>query len=69
VDHVDNTDVRRNLIVKSGLQELTVTILNGPYKDHETRVMNQLHGKMELDEIYEIGNTLLSDDSAFLKRV
>ena len=48
---------------------MTVTILNGPYKDHETRVMNQLHGKMELDEIYEIGNTLLSDDSAFLKRV
>ena len=63
VDHVDNTDVRRNLIVKSGLQELTVTILNGPYKDHGTTVMNQLHGKMELDEIYEIGNTLLVEFS------
>ncbi len=63
VNHVDNTDVRRNLIVKSGLQELAVTILNGPFKGHGATVMNQLHGKMELDEVYEVGNTLLVEFS------
>lgn len=63
VDHVDNTDIRQNLIVKTGLQELTVTILDGPFKGHRTTVMNQLHGKMELDEVYEVGNTLLVEFS------
>jgi uncharacterized membrane protein len=63
VDRVDNSDVRRNLIVKSGMQELTVTILSGPFKGHKATVMNPLHGKMELDEVYEAGNTLLVEFS------
>jgi len=63
VNHVDNTDVRRNLIVKTGSQELTVSILNGPFKGHRATVMNQLNGKMELDEVYEVGNTLLVEFS------
>jgi len=63
VDHVDNTDIRQNLIVKTGLQELTVIILNGPFKGHRATVMNHLHGKMELDEVYEVGNTLLVEFS------
>jgi len=37
VDHVDNTDIRQNPIVKTGLQELTVIILNGPFKGHRDR--------------------------------
>ena len=63
VTHVDNTDVRQNLIVKTGLQEITVDILNGPFKGHTTKVLNQLYGKMELDEVYEKGNTLLVEFS------
>jgi uncharacterized membrane protein len=63
VTAVNNSDVRQNLIVKSGLQELTVTILNGPFKGEAATVMNPLHGKMELDEVYAVGNTLLVEFS------
>ncbi len=63
VTHVDNSDVRQNLLVKSGMQEMTVTILDGLYKGETATVMNPLHGKMELDEIYAIGNTLLVEFS------
>ncbi len=63
VTHVDNSDIRQNLIVKSGTQEMTVDILNGPFKGQTAKVINHLQGKMELDEIYEEGNTLLVEFS------
>lgn len=63
VTHVDNTDIRQNLIVKSGTQEMTVNILNGPFKGKTATVINHLQGKMELDEVYEAGNILLVEFS------
>ena len=63
VIRVDNSDVRQNLIVKSGLQEMTVTVLEGPFKGETATVMNPLQGKMELDEFYDVGNTLLIEFS------
>ena len=63
VTHVDNTDIRQNLIVKSGTQEMTVDILNGPFKGKTAKVLNHLQGKMELDEVYEEGNALLVEFS------
>ena len=59
VNETDNSDVRQNLLVRTGTQELTVTILSGPCKGQTTKVFNQLQGKMELDEVYAVGNTLL----------
>ena len=63
VIQVDNSDVRQNLIVKSGLQEMTVIVLEGPFKGETATVMNPLQGKMELDEFYDVGNTLLVEFS------
>lgn len=59
VKEADNSDIRQNLLVRTGTQELTVTILSGPCKGQTTKVFNQLQGKMELDEVYAVGNTLL----------
>ena len=56
--------MRQNLLVRTGTQELTVTILSGPYKDQTTKVFNQLQGKMELDEVYAVRNTLLLEFAA-----
>ena len=38
-------------------------MLNGPFKGRTATVMNPLHGKMELDEVYEVGNILLVEFS------
>lgn len=56
---VDNSDVRVNLIVKTGWQRLTCNVLSGPYDGTRMEVMNQLMGKMELDEVYTPGQTIL----------
>jgi uncharacterized membrane protein len=59
----DNSDVRQNLLVKTGTQELRVRLLDGPYKGGTATVYNSLQGKMELDEIYRKGNTILVEYS------
>jgi uncharacterized membrane protein len=56
---VDNSHVRRNLIVKTEEQFLTVRLLNGPHKDREISITNMLTGKMEFDEFYENGTIVL----------
>ena len=42
---------------------MTVTVLEGPFKGETATVMNPLQGKMELDEFYGVGNTLLVEFS------
>ena len=59
VIHVDNSQVRINLIIKTETQYLTVRLLNGPHKGHEFTIGNWLSGKMEFDEFYEIGDVVL----------
>jgi len=56
---VDNSRVRVNLIVKTNAQYLTVKLLSGPHKGADVQVVNMLTGKMELDEFYEKGSTIL----------
>ncbi|WP_321530856.1 YibE/F family protein [uncultured Desulfuromonas sp.] len=56
---VDNLDLRQNLIVKTGTQDVQVELLEGPHKGTKTRVVNPLAGKMEFDEIYRVGDTIL----------
>ena len=61
---VDNSQVRTNLIVKTNIQSLTVQLLDGPYKGQELTVVNLLTGKMELDEFYKAGKTILVEYDA-----
>ncbi|MBU1195009.1 MAG: YibE/F family protein [Proteobacteria bacterium] len=56
---VDNSNVRTNLIVKTESQFLTVRLLNGPHQGQELTITNMLTGKMEFDEFYEAGATVL----------
>lgn len=56
---MDNADLRQNLIVYTGIQDIQVKILKGPHKNTVTRVRNLLSGKMEFDEIYKKGDTIL----------
>jgi len=56
---VDNSHVRTNLIVKTEAQFLTVQLLDGPHRGQELPVTNMLSGKMEMDEFYEAGKTVL----------
>lgn len=59
VIEVDNGDLRRNLIVLTGTQDLRVVFVDGRHRETETRVVNPLAGKLEFDEIYEVGDTIL----------
>lgn len=61
---VDNSKVRTNLIVKTNIQMLTVKLLSGPHQGQQLEVVNMLTGKMELDEFYEAGATILVEYSA-----
>jgi uncharacterized membrane protein len=56
---VDNSDVRVNLIVKTGIQQLSVQLQGGPCKGENVEVVNRLTGTLELDEFYEPGDTIL----------
>ena len=56
---VDNLDLRQNLIVRTGTQDLEVEIREGPYAGMKTRVKNPLSGKLEYDEVYKTGDVIL----------
>jgi uncharacterized membrane protein len=56
---VDNSKIRTNLIVKTNIQLLTVRLISGPHQGQTVEVINMLTGKMEMDEIYEQGTTIL----------
>lgn len=56
---VDNADLRQNLIVMTGTQDVQVELVTGPHKGTSVRVVNPLSGKLEFDEIYMPGDTIL----------
>jgi uncharacterized membrane protein len=64
ITDVDNSRVRTNLIVKTNIQSLTVQLLSGPHEGQQVEVVNMLTGKMELDEFYERGTTILVEYGA-----
>lgn len=49
---VDNSEVLQTGIVKMGIQNLSVKLLDGPYAGTEVKAVNQLIGKMELDKVF-----------------
>ena len=59
VVEVDNSQVIQSGIVKTGTQTLNVKILNGPYEGTEVQSFNELIGKMELDKLFAVGDTVL----------
>jgi len=56
---VDNGDLRRNLIVRTGTQDVEVELLEGPHRGRRAEVRNHLTGKLEFDEIYQAGDEIL----------
>jgi uncharacterized membrane protein len=56
---VDNDNLEQYGISKVGNQGVIVTILKGPYKDENVKGVNLLMGKMELDSVYDVGDTVL----------
>lgn len=60
---VDNSDLRQSGLIRFGTQEMTVKVLTGPFSGHTTLCSNPLKGKMELDEIYAAGQTILLEFS------
>jgi uncharacterized membrane protein len=55
----DNSDIHRALIVKTGTQELSIELLEGPFKGQTCIALNNLTGKMEMDEVYKEGREVL----------
>jgi uncharacterized membrane protein len=59
VTAVDNSDMDVIQMVKVGSQRLQAELLQGPGKGASLTVMNNLVGKMELDEVYSKGDKVL----------
>jgi uncharacterized membrane protein len=60
---VDNGDLRQSGLIRFGTQGMTVEVLGGPFRGQTTHCQNPLQGKMELDEIYAPGHTILLEFS------
>lgn len=59
VQSVDNRDLRQHQVMRTGIQDLMVEMTTGPHKGTKVKVINPLSGKLEVDEIYKKGDTLL----------
>lgn len=59
VVEVDNSAVQQFGLVKAGDQDLSVEILDGPFKGQRVNAVNSLMGKMELDKFFSPGDTAL----------
>ena len=69
VVEVDNSDIMVHAIIKAGTQQLTVKMLAGPFKGQQVEAVNNLKGKMELDEIYTKGQVILVEYSSANSRI
>jgi uncharacterized membrane protein len=52
------------LFIRTETQHLTVHLLNGPHKGEEMAISNTLTGKLEFDEFYATGDTILVEYDA-----
>ncbi len=55
----DNGDIQTLAVIRVGTQRLKVELMNGPHKGRQMQALNQLQGKMEVDEIYSKGDKVL----------
>lgn len=53
---VDNSQLEQRGIVKTGVQAVTVRILEGKFKGEKFISPNNLRGQLELDKIFEVGD-------------
>ncbi len=53
---VDNSDLLRHGIVRTGAQQLTIRVENGEFAGQEVSAVNRLVGKMELDKLFAVGD-------------
>ncbi|ARN57027.1 YibE/F family protein [Sedimentisphaera salicampi] len=56
---IDNSDLQQFSIVLTGSQRMEVEVLSGEHEGEKFQAINQLQGRMEFDEIYEKGDTIL----------
>lgn len=56
---VDNSGLLQIGLVRQGSQVLQVEVLSGKWKGHAFRATNQLRAQMELDKLFEPGDTVL----------
>lgn len=56
---VDNSDLHQAMVVKTGTQLLDVELVSGPCEGQRLNVVNQLTGKMEMDEVLVEGRDVL----------
>jgi len=56
---VDNSEVHQRSIIRTGDQRVTMKLLNGPFKGQVVKGNNPLLGQMDLDKIFEKGDTAL----------
>ncbi|GIM27413.1 membrane protein [Clostridium polyendosporum] len=56
---IDNNQVEQRGIVKTGVQEVKLKILNGPFKGQEVSSPNNLKGQLELDKMFNVGDKAL----------
>ena len=54
---VDNSSIYVNGLIKQGDQRCTIEILSGEHKGETTSAINLLVGKMDLDKLFEPGDT------------
>ncbi len=61
---VDNSEIQQFGVLKAGHQSMTVRIMSGSHKGKEVEAVNNLLGKMDLDEIYQEGDAVLLEYQA-----
>ena len=57
VTMVDNSSIVDTGLVRSGEQRCTVTLLNGLFKGNTVTAINLLHGSLEQDKLFSVGDT------------
>lgn len=68
----DNSNVRQHGIVRTGDQQLEVSILSGKHKGSEASAVNHLFGKLELDKMFTVGDramALLNDNGGSIIKI
>lgn len=56
---VDNSEVSQFGIIKTGDQTVVLQIMSGKFKGQKVKSINMLMGKLELDKIFTLGDTVL----------
>jgi uncharacterized membrane protein len=56
---VDNQEVHQRGVVKTGVQGVSIEIMDGVYKGKRVEATNTLLGKLEMDKLFQVGDVAL----------